>query len=193
MNARTAALLTAAAVLISAGIVLTNEGVKGALIEAATKLLPGLQESAAEVPSGVTPDDFAPCGSLRTGDLVFRRGFGTESRLIIEAQGPNRAPFSHVGMVVSEHPVMIVHATTSDDPAHPNSVISSSLPEFLSMGDMAGVARPAWSDALKAAAAGRARGMTGVAFRLVPDDPDALYCTTLIEKSFEPDLKLGNS
>lgn len=32
--------------------------------------------------------------------------------------------------------------------------------------------------------------MTGVAFRLVPDDPDALYCTTLIEKSFEPDLKL---
>ena len=32
--------------------------------------------------------------------------------------------------------------------------------------------------------------MTGEAFRLVPDDPDALYCTTLIEKSFEPDLKL---
>lgn len=190
MNTRTAALLTAAAVLISAGIVLTNEGVKGALIEAATKLLPGLQESAADVPSGVTLDDFAPCGSLRTGDLVFRRGFGTESRLIIEAQGPDRVPFSHVGMVVSEHPVMIVHATTSDDPAHPNSVISSSLPEFLSMGDMAGVARPAWSDALKAAAAGRARGMTGEAFRLVPDDPDALYCTTLIEKSFEPDLKL---
>ena len=93
-------------------------------------------------------------------------------------------------MVVSEHPVMIVHATTSDDPAHPNSVISSSLPEFLSMGDRAGVARPAWSDALKAAAAGRARCMTGETFRLVPDDPDALYCTTLIEKSFEPDLKL---
>ena len=30
----------------------------------------------------------------------------------------------------------------------------------------------------------------GETFRLVPDDPDALYCTTLIEKSFEPDLKL---
>lgn len=165
MNARTAALLTAAAVLMSTGIVLMHEDVKGELIEVATVLLPGLQEApSAEVPTGVTLDDFAPCGSLRTGDLVFRRGFGTESRLIIEAQGPNRAPFSHVGMVVSEHPVMIVHATTSDDPAHPNSVISSSLPEFLSMGDMAGVARPAWSD--------------------------ALYCTTLIEKSFEPDLKL---
>lgn len=191
MNARTAALLTAAAVLMSTGIVLMHEDVKGELIEVATVLLPGLQEApSAEVPTGVTLDDLAPCGSLRTGDLVFRRGFGTESRLIIEAQGPNRAPFSHVGMVVSEHPVMIVHATTSDDPAHPNSVISSSLPEFLSMGDMAGVARPAWSDALKAAATGRARGMTGVAFRLVPDDPDALYCTTLIEKSFEPDLKL---
>ena len=190
MNTRTAALLTAAAVLISAGIVLTNEGVKGALIEAATKLLPGLQESAAEVPSGVTPDDFAPCGSLRTDDLVFRRGFGIESRLIIEAQGPDRVPFSHVGMVVSEDPVIIVHATTSDDPAHPNSVISSTLPEFLSMGDRAGVARPAWSEALKRAAAGRARGMTGEAFRLVPDDPDALCCTTLIEKVLEPDLKL---
>lgn len=191
MNARTAALLTAAAVLMSTGIVLMHEDVKGELIEVTTVLLPGLQEApSAEVPTGVTLDDLAPCGSLRTGDLVFRRGFGTESRLIIEAQGPNMAPFSHVGMVVSEHPVMIVHATTSDDPAHPNSVISSSLPEFLSMGDMAGVARPAWSDALKAAAAGRARGMTGVAFRLVPDDPDALYCTTLIEKSFEPDLKL---
>ena len=43
MNARTAALLTAAAVLISAGIVLTNEDVKGELIEVATVLLPGLQ------------------------------------------------------------------------------------------------------------------------------------------------------
>lgn len=190
MNTRTAALLTAAAVLISAGIVLTHEGVKSALIEAATRLLPGLQEASAEVPTGVALGDFAPCGILRMGDLIFRRGFGTESRLIIEAQGPDRAPFSHVGMVVSEHPVMIVHATTSDDPAHPNSVISSTLPEFLSMGDRAGVARPAWSEDLKAAAAGRARAMTGEAFRLVPDDPDALYCTTLIEKSLEPDLKL---
>ena len=94
MNTRTAALLTAAAVLISAGIVLMHEDVKGELIEVATVLLPGLQEApSAEVPTGVTLDDFAPCGSLRTGDLVFRRGFGTESRLIIEAQGPNRAPF----------------------------------------------------------------------------------------------------
>ena len=149
MNTRTAALLTAAAVLMSTGTVLMHVDVKGELIDGATGLLPGLQEApSAEVPTGVTLDDLAPCGSLRTGDLVFRRGFGTESRLIIEAQGPNRAPFSHVGMVVSEHPVMIVHATTSDDPAHPNSVFSSSLPEFLSMGDMAGVARPAWSDAL---------------------------------------------
>lgn len=190
MNTRTAALLTAAAVLISAGIVLTHEGVKGAIIEAATRLLPGLLEASAEVPRGVTLDDFAPCGILRTGDLIFRRGFGTESRLIIEAQGPDRAPFSHVGMVVSEDPVMIVHATTSDDPAHPNSVISSTLPQFLSMGDRAGVARPVWSEDLKRTAAGRARAMTGEAFRLVPDDPDALYCTTLIEKSLEPDLKL---
>ena len=95
MNTRTAALLTAAAVLMSTGIVLMHEDVKGELIEVATVLLPGLQEApSAEVPTGVTLDDFAPCGSLRTGDLVFRRGFGTESRLIIEAQGPNRAPFS---------------------------------------------------------------------------------------------------
>lgn len=83
MNARTAALLTAAAVLMSTGIVLMHEDVKGELIEVATVLLPGLQEApSAEVPTGVTLDDFAPCGSLRTGDLVFRRGFGTESRLL---------------------------------------------------------------------------------------------------------------
>ena len=45
MNARTAALLTAAAVLMSTGIVLMHEDVKGELIEVATVLLPGLQEA----------------------------------------------------------------------------------------------------------------------------------------------------
>lgn len=81
MNTRTAALLTAAAVLMSTGIVLMHEDVKGELIEVATVLLPGLQEApSAEVPTGVTLDDLAPCGSLRTGDLVFRRGGGGSER-----------------------------------------------------------------------------------------------------------------
>ena len=94
MNTRTAALLTAAAVLMSTGIVLMHEDVKGELIEVATVLLPGLQEApCAEVPTGVTLDDFAPCGSLRTGDLSFagasERRAASSSRLRVPTGRPS--------------------------------------------------------------------------------------------------------
>lgn len=194
---RRAALPAAAflsAVLIAAGFILSTNGAQGALIDLATRILPGLEgspsaETSEHAAAGLTVRDFAACGPLQTGDLVFRRGFGTESRLILEAQGKSRVPYTHVGIVAAANPVTIVHAATSDDPKHPNSVVASSLSDFLALGDGAGVVRPAWNDDLKRRAARRALGMKGEAFRLVPDDPDALYCTTLIEKALSPDLK----
>lgn len=92
MNTRMAALLTAAAVLMSTGTVLMHEDVKGELIEVATVLLPGLQEApCAEVPTGVTLDDFAPCGSLRTGDLAgaSERRAASSSRLRVPTGRPS--------------------------------------------------------------------------------------------------------
>ncbi len=194
---RRAALPAAAfisAVLISAGFILSTNGAQGALIDLATRILPGLEgtpsaDTSEHAATGLTVRDFAPCGPLQTGDLVFRRGFGTESRLILEAQGKGRVPYSHVGIVAATNPVSIVHATTSDDPKHPNSVVASTLAGFLALGDGAGVVRPSWDDDLRSRAARRALDMKGKAFRLVPDDPDALYCTTLIEKALSPDLK----
>jgi hypothetical protein len=84
MNVRTAALLTAAAVLMSTGIVLMHEDVKGELIEVATVLLPGLQEApSAEVPTGVTLDDLAPCS--------VRQHHRQKSQIIVQDHPPHQA------------------------------------------------------------------------------------------------------
>ncbi|MFC2418053.1 MAG: hypothetical protein ACFNQI_08945, partial [Eikenella corrodens] len=69
-----------------------------------------------------------PNGLLQEGDWVFRHGTATDSRLIREL---SRSRFSHIGIVVQTQPeVWIAHATTDDDPAHPNQVLLTPLAEF---------------------------------------------------------------
>ena len=67
-------------------------------------------------------------GLLQEGDWVFRHGTATDSRLIREL---SRSRFSHIGIVVQTQPeVWIAHATTDDDPVHPNQVLLTPLAEF---------------------------------------------------------------
>ena len=138
----------------------------------------------------LTLADVADMPPLKVGDLVFRWGFGTESSLIVRAQSEARAPYSHVGMVTKINPVVITHATTTDDPQHRDQVIQSSLEAFLQHGHRFGVKRPHWSDDIKAQSALRAEKRLGTPFQLSPDNPDALYCTTLVTQSLLPDLVL---
>lgn len=138
----------------------------------------------------LTPADMPDLPPLAVGDLVFRRGFGTESSLIVRAQGETRSPFSHVGLVTAVKPVEITHATTSDDPARRDQVIVSTLSDFLAQGSRFGVRRPDWSDDVKRRTADRAQALVGRPFRLSPDDPSALYCTTLVTRAAAPDVTL---
>ena len=65
---------------------------------------------------------------LAVGDWVFRAGIGQESALI---RYLDDGAYSHIGIVVAVTPeIRIVHATTDDDPAHPNQVIASSFAAF---------------------------------------------------------------
>ena len=65
---------------------------------------------------------------IQLGDWVLREGTGYESQLIKQLSGSH---YSHIGVVSQVKPtVQIIHATTDDDPEHPNQVIVSSLAEF---------------------------------------------------------------
>ena len=65
---------------------------------------------------------------LAVGDWIFRAGTGRESALIRHLDD---GEYSHIGIVIAVSPeIRIAHATTDDDPAHPNQVINSSLAEF---------------------------------------------------------------
>ena len=65
---------------------------------------------------------------IQLGDWVLREGTGYESQLIKQLSGSH---YSHIGVVSQVKPtIQIIHATTDDDPEHPNQVIVSSLAEF---------------------------------------------------------------
>ena len=64
--------------------------------------------SAAKEPLRV-PDEIL--SNLRTGDLVFRLGDVTDSRIIATATD---FKYSHVGMIVRERPLLVVHAVTGE-------------------------------------------------------------------------------
>ena len=65
---------------------------------------------------------------IQLGDWVLREGTGYESQLIKQLSGSH---YSHIGVVSQVKPtIQLIHATTDDDPEHPNQVIVSSLAEF---------------------------------------------------------------
>ena len=133
-----------------------------------------------------------PNGLLQEGDWVFRHGTATDSRLIREL---SRSRFSHIGIVVQTQPeVWIAHATTDDDPAHPNQIIESDYAAYTApaIADKTAVARPAFLSAdERRAIAAQAAARLGEPFRLVPREKNPNYCTTLIHDALtilRPDL-----
>lgn len=122
-----------------------------------------------------------PNGLLQEGDWVFRHGTATDSRLIREL---SRSRFSHIGIVVQTQPeVWIAHATTDDDPAHPNQVLLTPLAEFAAprLSRQTAYARPRFlSPEQRHASARHAAAQAGRPFRLTARAEQPYYCTILL-------------
>lgn len=118
--------------------------------------------------------------ALQKGDIILRDGLGLESALIRQI---SKSDYSHIGLVVSLEPVLILHATTNDDLSKTNQVLLSSLEDFARLSKKIAVKRYDLSKAMREKIIDQALKFKGRAFVLSPDN-DAFYCTSLIEETF---------
>ena len=122
------------------------------------------------------PDEIL--SNLRTGDLVFRLGDVTDSRIIATATD---FKYSHVGIIVRERPLVIVHAVTGE--GERDGVAAVSMQEFLAHARDFGAARINFlSEEQKARLATSLLKRVGEGFTLRPRGEANLYCTTLLEQ-----------
>ena len=122
------------------------------------------------------PDEIL--SNLRTGDLVFRMGDVTDSRIIATA---TNFKYSHVGMIVRERPLLVVHAVT--DEGERDGVAAVSMREFLAHArDFGAVRMKFLNKEQKARLAASLLKRVGEGFTLRPRGETNLYCTTLLEQ-----------
>lgn len=118
---------------------------------------------------------------LAVGDWIFRSGTSTDSRVIRQLSGSD---YSHIGMVVTSGPqVLIVHASTDDQPEHPDQVLLSSLEEFTHprLAHSFAIARPTFLDPQQKQDIAQALlAQRGQAFVIQPRGVPHRYCTTLL-------------
>jgi len=118
---------------------------------------------------------------LAVGDWIFRAGTGRESALI---RYLDDGEYSHIGIVIAVSPeIRIAHATTDDDPAHPNQVINSSLAEFAAprLAGKIAAARPAFlNESERAQLAAAVASHLGEPFHLTAREQSPRYCTIII-------------
>ena len=116
--------------------------------------------------------------NLRTGDLVFRMGDVTDSRIIATA---TNFKYSHVGIIVHERPLLIVHAVTGE--GERDGVATVSMRGFLAHARDFGAARMKFlNEEQKARLATSLLKRVGEDFTLRPRGEANLYCTTLLEQ-----------
>ncbi len=122
------------------------------------------------------PDEIL--SNLRTGDLVFRLGDITDSRIIATATD---FKYSHVGMIVRERPLLVVHAVTGEGGLE--GVAAVSMHEFLAHArDFGAVRMKFLSEEQKARLAASLLRRVCEDFTLRPRGEANLYCTTLLEQ-----------
>jgi hypothetical protein len=125
---------------------------------------------------------------LIEGDLIFRIGSGWQSEAV---RGMDRSmarekrgdPYSHIGMLIgAPGRWRVLHAVPAEIPGRENAVVIDSLDFFLAPSRNRGIAiyRVKATDEARAAAARYALQRLGAPFRVVEDDKEGQYCTTLI-------------
>lgn len=126
---------------------------------------------------------------MATGDWLFRRGTSTDSLFVRQVGGGD---YSHIGMVVAVAPrVMVIHATTDDDPRHLDQVLLSSLDEFLQpeLAQHFAVARPTFlTPEQNRRIAAQLLASRGQPFVLDARNQPHLYCTTLLATAIRAQL-----
>jgi hypothetical protein len=140
--------------------------------------------------NGTVPAIALPAGvssRFQAGDLIFRIGSGWRSdtvrgmaRTRQEKQGD---PYSHVGMLVgSPAHWQVIHAAPAEKPGRADAVVIDDLDFFLSSKYAKGVAiyRVDASAGSRVDAVKYALHRLGTPFRIVEDDTEGQYCTTLV-------------
>lgn len=134
----------------------------------------------------VAGPDLSLLPALQTGDWLFRLGHSADSRLVQQMGGGD---YSHIGMVVATEPrVLVVHATTDDDPQRLNQVLISTLEDFLQPGLARhfAIARPGFLNAQQKQAAAQALvDAVGAPFVLEVRSQPHRYCTTLLAEAIQ--------
>ncbi len=130
--------------------------------------------------------DLSQLPALQTGDWLFRLGHSADSRLVHQLSDGD---YSHIGMVVATEPqVLVVHATTDDDPQRLNQVLISTLEDFLqpALARHFAIARPEFLNAdQKQAAARMLHDTIGAPFVLDVRSQPHRYCTTLLAEAIK--------
>lgn len=126
---------------------------------------------------------------LQKGDIIFRQGMGADSLLISKL---SQSPYSHIGLIVETEPILVLHATTDDEPKMPNQVLLSSLEDFARLAKQIAIKRYDLSEAQREQIAAAALKFKGRAFVLSPEK-DGFYCTSLIESAYKGVLDLNLS
>lgn len=130
---------------------------------------------------------------LQVGDWIFRGGVSSESRIIRHL---SQSEYSHIGMIVQTQPeVLIVHATTDDDPARPEQVLMTPLADFLApdKADAVAIVRPHFlTEQQRQQSAKIARAQIGKAFVLTPREEQPFYCTLLISQAVQTQVPAFN-
>lgn len=127
--------------------------------------------------------------SLKAGDLIFRIGNewqGDAVRSITSlwsTRSKRGDPYSHVGMLVgtSGH-WQVLHSVPAEVEGRASAVVVDELAFFLAPERTRGIAiyRVEADEAARAAAVRHAESRLGTPFRLVANDTEGQYCTTLI-------------
>ena len=124
---------------------------------------------------------------LEVGDVIFRKGTGMES-FVIEKLSNHR--YTHIGLVISTQPIIILHASADDNPKKPNRVILSSFDEFLSHAQNIAIKRYPLSEKMRETILLEAPLWLDREF-ILSTDSNALYCTTLLESILSPHITLN--
>lgn len=131
---------------------------------------------------------------LKIGDWIFRKGTQTDSLIVRHI---SKGDYSHIGMIIAVVPeIKIIHATTNDDPNHPNQVIISNLSQFITpeLAEKFAIARPNFlTIPQQQKIVDYLLTKQGATFILAPQQNEHLYCTTLLLDAisqYQTDFKL---
>lgn len=122
---------------------------------------------------------------LEIGDVILRYGLDEESYIIAKVSHSN---YSHVAIVASINPIIVIHATTTDDASHRDQTIQSSLKDFLSQAKNFAIVRYKLSDIDKEQISKFLFSQLGRPFSF---SSDGVYCSLLVKQALEPYVKLN--